>query len=61
MVAATNNGVPADEVWYTALINLADNNISTGKAYYIENTSGLFHLSVLDQNREHELWLFFIF
>ena len=38
----------ADKTWYSAVINL--NSISTGVPYTIENTKGLFHLSVMDEN-----------
>lgn len=43
-VPGTNNG---DATWYTAIVQL---NITTGRPYIIENTDGLFHLSVLDEN-----------
>jgi hypothetical protein len=43
-VPGTSNG---DATWYSAIIKL---DISTGKPYIIENTKGLFHLSVLDEN-----------
>ncbi|MFT3737504.1 MAG: T9SS type B sorting domain-containing protein [Breznakibacter sp.] len=50
VVDATNDGRDADEVFYTAIIDLSQNGISTGRPYYVENTKGLFHLSVLDKN-----------
>ncbi len=45
-VKGTDTGNP-DETWYSAIINM---NVSTGVPYTIENTKGLFHLSVLDEN-----------
>ncbi len=45
-VKGTDSG-DADETWYSAIINM---NVSTGVPYTIENSKGLFHLSVLDEN-----------
>ncbi|SMO51786.1 gliding motility-associated C-terminal domain-containing protein [Saccharicrinis carchari] len=45
-VKGTDTGDPA-ETWFTAIANM---NISTGTPYTIENTKGLFHLSILDEN-----------
>lgn len=39
-----------DETWYTANIELS-NDISTDKVYFIRNATGLFHLSILEENR----------
>ncbi|WP_282038686.1 T9SS type B sorting domain-containing protein [Saccharicrinis aurantiacus] len=45
-VAGTDSG-DSDDTWYSAIIDL---NITTGVPYTIQNTNGLFHLSVLDEN-----------
>ncbi|WP_430815437.1 T9SS type B sorting domain-containing protein [Carboxylicivirga sp. RSCT41] len=46
-VVGTDTG-PADETWYSGVIQL---NITTGAPHSIENTNGLFHLSILDENQ----------
>ncbi|WP_066629440.1 T9SS type B sorting domain-containing protein [Labilibacter marinus] len=46
LVTGTDNGDP-DDTWYSAIVDM---NISTGTPYTIENSNGLFHLSVLDEN-----------
>ncbi|WP_430810186.1 MULTISPECIES: T9SS type B sorting domain-containing protein [unclassified Carboxylicivirga] len=38
----------ANETWYSAIIKL---DITTGSPHTIENTGGLFHMSVLDENQ----------
>ncbi|MBI9064834.1 MAG: T9SS type A sorting domain-containing protein [Marinilabiliaceae bacterium] len=45
-VPGTNQGDP-DKAWYSVSMPL---DISTGMPYSIENTTGLFHMSVLDEN-----------
>lgn len=45
-VEGTDDG-SAEDTWYSAVINM---ELSTGTPYTIENTKGLFHLSVLDEN-----------
>ena len=46
-VEGTDNGT-ADEIWYSGIIQL---DITTGAPHTIENTSGLFHISILDENQ----------
>ncbi len=46
-VEGSNNG-NADDAWYTAVKQL---KITTGSPYSIENNAGLFHLSILDENK----------
>ncbi|MCU4154689.1 T9SS type B sorting domain-containing protein [Carboxylicivirga sp. A043] len=46
-VVGTDTGA-AEETWYSGVIQL---NITTGAPHTIENTNGLFHLSVLDENQ----------
>ncbi len=45
-VPGTGNDGDQD-TWYAAYVQL---NVSTGEPFYLENTSGYFHLSVLDMN-----------
>lgn len=45
-VNGTDTGDPGD-TWYSTVKEM---NLSTGKPYSIENTNGLFHLSILDEN-----------
>ncbi|TRX66504.1 T9SS type B sorting domain-containing protein [Carboxylicivirga sp. M1479] len=46
-VEGTDTGDP-DEIWYSGVIQL---DITTGSPHTIENTSGLFHMSILDENQ----------
>ncbi|GEM_PF-1157929 len=46
-VEGTDTGAP-DETWYSGIIQLS---ITTGVPHTIENTGGLFHMSVLDENQ----------
>ncbi|MCT4588976.1 MAG: T9SS type B sorting domain-containing protein [Carboxylicivirga sp.] len=46
-VKGTDTGLP-EETWYSGIIQLG---ITTGAPHTIENTNGLFHMSVLDENQ----------
>ncbi|WP_289055273.1 T9SS type B sorting domain-containing protein [Carboxylicivirga marina] len=46
-VKGTDTG-SADETWYSGVIQL---DITTGAPHTIENTNGLFHMSILDENQ----------
>ncbi len=51
MVLGTD-GSGTSDAWYTANIQLSDRLSSDGgKVYFIQNTGGLFHLSILEENR----------
>lgn len=47
VVPGTNTG-NADDTWYSATMPLT---ISTGVPYSLENTNGLFHMGILDENQ----------
>lgn len=47
-IKGTNKG-NADEAWYTANIDLSY-EIGTTNPYFVKNTKGLFHLSILEEN-----------
>ncbi len=46
-VEGTDGGAP-EETWYSGLVQL---DITTGSPHTIENTNGLFHMSILDENQ----------
>ncbi len=46
-VKGTDNGA-AEDTWYSGIIQL---DITTGSPHTIENSSGLFHMSILDENQ----------
>ncbi|WP_439184301.1 T9SS type B sorting domain-containing protein [Carboxylicivirga taeanensis] len=46
-VEGTDGGSP-EQTWYSGIIQL---DITTGSPHTIENTSGLFHMSILDENQ----------
>ena len=48
VVPGTNNGAPED-TWYAASVDLAS-IVSTGTSYRMVNSTGLFHMGILDEN-----------